>query len=60
MSDNSSDGHSLFGPKRPKRHAGICVVVTGQVGLEKKPFLQQVVDIARDNGHEVVLLAAQT
>lgn len=55
MSDNSSDGHSLFGPKRPKRHAGICVVVTGQVGLEKKPFLQQVVDIARDNGHEVVL-----
>jgi adenylate kinase len=25
------------------------------VGLDKKPFLQQVVDIARDNGHEVSL-----
>jgi len=29
--------------------------VTGQVGLDKGPFLQRVVEIARDNGHEVKL-----
>ena len=31
------------------------VVVTGQVGLDKKPFVRQVVDIAAKNGHEVAL-----
>ncbi len=31
------------------------MVVTGQVGLDKKPFLEQVVEIARENGHKVVL-----
>jgi len=33
----------------------VRVIVTGQVGLDKKPFLQQVVEIARENGHEVKL-----
>jgi len=37
------------------KHAGIRVVVTGQVGLDKKPFLEQVVNLARRNGHDVSL-----
>lgn len=32
------------------------VLVTGQVGVDKTPFLQQVVDIAAGHGHEVLLL----
>ncbi|MBN2561283.1 MAG: AAA family ATPase [Phycisphaerae bacterium] len=43
---------SLFGGAR---HPGRRVVVTGQVGLDKKPFLEQVVRIARDRGHSVTL-----
>ena len=31
-------------------------VVTGQVGLDKRPYLQQVVDLARQAGHAVELL----
>jgi len=31
------------------------VVVTGQVGLDKKPFLQRVVEIAAGDGHDVKL-----
>jgi len=34
---------------------GMRVVVTGQVGLEKKPFLEQVVDLAARNGTEATL-----
>ena len=34
---------------------GIRLIVTGQVGLDKKPFLQQVADIASNHGHEVSL-----
>jgi len=30
-------------------------IVTGQVGVEKKPYLQQVQDIARENGKDVVV-----
>jgi len=40
---------------RRSRRAGIRALVTGQVGLDKKPFLQQVVDLARVNGREVKL-----
>ncbi len=45
----------MFEKKRQRRHGGVRVVVTGQVGLDKKPFLEQVVDLARSNGHEVLL-----
>ena len=31
------------------------IVVTGQVGLDKTPFLQRVVEIAAAEGHEIVL-----
>jgi len=31
------------------------VIVTGQVGLDKTPFLQEVVQLAKQNGHDVAL-----
>lgn len=36
-------------------HAGCRVVVTGQVGVEKKAFLEQVVQIAERKGHRLTL-----
>ncbi len=44
--------HGLFG--KPG-HTGRRVVVTGQVGLDKKPFLEKVIQLARDRGHPVEL-----
>ncbi|HUN79926.1 MAG TPA: AAA family ATPase [Phycisphaerae bacterium] len=44
--------NSLFG--RP-RHQGVRVVVTGQVGVDKKAFLEEVLRIARERGHELTL-----
>jgi len=38
-----------------RRHTGIRVVVTGQVGLDKKPFLEEVVALAKQNHHDVTL-----
>jgi adenylate kinase len=47
--------HNLpFDPKTPRR-GGVRAIVTGQVGLDKKEFLQQVVEIARSKGREVLL-----
>jgi len=48
------------GPSTPPRERraidrGIRMIVTGQVGLDKGPFLAQVVDIARRKGHDVKL-----
>ena len=54
MSDEPS-APSLFDRRRRRRREGVRVLVTGQVGLDKKPFLERVVEIARTNGHEVVL-----
>ena len=45
----------LFNRSSRNTHTGVRAVVTGQVGLEKKDFLQQVVDIARGKGREVQL-----
>ena len=55
MTQNASSAHPLFGSKRPRRHTGFRVVVTGQVGLDKKPFLQQVAEIAGQCGRDVAL-----
>lgn len=44
---------SLFG-KGPRR-SGCRVIVTGQVGVEKKPFLDNVARLARQRGHNVSL-----
>ena len=52
MADSSFQTGGLFaGLARPGRR----VVVTGQVGLDKVPFLQEVVELARGRGHEVRL-----
>lgn len=37
------------------RHAGVRVVVTGQVGVDKKAFLQEVVTLAERKGHHLTL-----
>jgi adenylate kinase len=48
----SSMSGSLFGQRS---HSGIRAVMTGQVGVDKKPFMERVADIARRNGKEVVV-----
>ena len=45
----------LFKRAHPQPHTGIRVVVTGQVGLDKQPLLEEVVKLAADNGHDVHL-----
>ena len=53
MSDDSSSDRPLF--RKRREHEGVRVIVTGQVGLDKKPFLEQVVALARSSGHDVEL-----
>ncbi len=45
-------GRSLFGQRK---HGGIRAVMTGQVGVDKKPFMERVAEIAARNGKEVVV-----
>jgi adenylate kinase len=52
MARASATGESLF--PRPA-HDGVRVVVTGQVGVEKKPFLERVAQIARQRGKDVTV-----
>jgi adenylate kinase len=47
-----SDPATLFRPGRP---AGRRVVVTGQVGVDKKPFLERVAGLAESRGQHVRL-----
>ncbi|MHC4441456.1 MAG: AAA family ATPase [Planctomycetota bacterium] len=37
------------------RHTGVRAVITGQVGVDKKPLIERVADIARQHGHQVVV-----
>lgn len=55
MNDGSPDARPLLTGQARRHPPGVRVIVTGQVGLDKKPFLENVVKIARDRGHEVVL-----
>ena len=55
MSDVGPSPSPLFARKRRRPGDSIRVIVTGQVGLDKKPFLEQVVELASQNGHEVSL-----
>ena len=55
MPDSHSSTRSLFSKKHRRRHDGLRMVVTGQVGLAKKSFLQRVVEIAKENGRDVSL-----
>lgn len=52
MARSPASGDSLF-PQPARR--GVRVVVTGQVGVEKKPFLEGVAQIARQRGKEVTV-----
>jgi adenylate kinase len=49
----ADQAENLFG--RSLRR-GIRVVVTGQVGVDKRPFLERVVEIAREHGREIILV----
>ncbi|MEK7756998.1 MAG: hypothetical protein AAB385_07285, partial [Planctomycetota bacterium] len=55
MTDGRSPVPLPYDRKGHRRHGGVRALVTGQVGLDKKPFLQKVVDLARVNGREVKL-----
>lgn len=47
---------SIFGNAeifRPAQHRGRRVMVTGQVGVDKKPFLEEVANIARRHGRDI-------
>ncbi len=50
MSPESSG--SLFGQRA---HDGVRAVMSGQVGVDKKPFIERVAEIARRNGKEIVV-----
>lgn len=45
----------LFGSIQTPADQGRRVVVTGQVGIDKQPFLQQVVDLGKENGIDLKL-----
>ncbi len=49
---NFSQGGSLFGHFM---HDGVRTVISGQVGVDKKPFIERVAQIARDRGKEVLV-----
>lgn len=38
-----------------QRHSGLRVVITGQVGIDKKPFLKALVALAADRGKNIAL-----
>ncbi|MGD2108483.1 MAG: AAA family ATPase [Phycisphaerae bacterium] len=42
-------------PPRPSRHANLRVVVTGPVGVDKKPFLEDLARLARSRGNQIRL-----
>ncbi|MHC4698069.1 MAG: hypothetical protein ACYTFA_15155 [Planctomycetota bacterium] len=56
MSDVTSSTRPLFERRHGRRHEGVRVIVTGQVGLDKKPFLEQVVDLAAQKGFDISLV----
>jgi adenylate kinase len=47
---------TLFSTSRSRRpHKGVRAVMTGQVGVDKKPFIERVAQIARNHGKEVAV-----
>ncbi|MEE9294517.1 MAG: hypothetical protein V3W34_06115, partial [Phycisphaerae bacterium] len=52
MTVDDTEANSLFGAEKKP---GVRVVVTGQVGLDKKAFLERVAEIGRERGHEIEL-----
>ena len=52
MNHASESAEHLFAPAR---HAGRRVIITGQVGVDKKPFLEKVATLARQRGQNIHL-----
>jgi len=52
MSGNPGHTGRLFSDRH---HTGVRVVVTGQVGVDKKPFLERVAEMARAHDRDVTL-----
>jgi len=46
------DSGSLF---EDRKHDGVRAVMTGQVGVDKKPFIERVASLARENGKDVAV-----
>src|SRR5437016_14655041 len=45
----------LFGPPPRAPRKGVRAVMTGQVGVDKKPFIERVAQAARNNGKDVAV-----
>lgn len=52
MADSATTSPNLFA----RRPSGVCAVVTGQVGLDKKPLLERLVRVAAERGRNITLL----
>src|SRR5689334_10313124 len=46
---------SLFGPAPRTKRPGVRAVMTGQVGVDKKPFIERVAQIARQHGKDIAV-----
>ncbi len=55
MTKTDPPTRSLFDSHSKHRSNGVRIVITGQVGLAKKKFLDRVVSLAATNGHDVRL-----
>jgi adenylate kinase len=51
MANAKTPERTLF----PEKHSGVRVVLTGQVGIDKKPFLEGFARLARERGKDVTL-----
>ncbi len=49
----AKDSHETLFSKA--RHQGVRAVMTGQVGVDKKPFIERVAQIARDRGKSITV-----
>ena len=54
MSKSGSKQPALSDYWRGERPGPVRAIVTGQVGLDKKPFIEEVVRLAQEKGHELV------
>ena len=50
MNNTGSKQPALSDYWRGERPGPVCAIVTGQVGLDKKPFVEEVVRLARERG----------
>ena len=56
MSDSDLPKTALSDYWRGNRQGPVRAIVTGQVGLDKRPFLERVVEIAKQHSHDLTLI----